>query len=450
LKPGDDYYANFRFQVPESIHYSRPYFHRSSPEDAVYQVDDPEYLTLPFPPPQLRVHLRYSIAGERDLTLKLGMRPIEAKGTTGPGAQISAPVTVPYVDDNAVEQRPRLAFGPRFSVLINPVTQVLPRSGHALPVTVGLRSNVSGASHGILRLQVPEGWRTEPKEIPVDFSHGGEDQRFTFNVIPAGIREERTAIHAIFDSAGKQYSEGYSVVSRPDLDTFYYYQPALQHVSVVDVKVERDLRVGYIMGAGDDIPPVLKELGINTSLISPQELASGDLSRYETIITGIRAYDTREDVRTHNRRLLEYVSKGGTLIVQYNQQATEFNSGNYTPYPAHESRDRVTVEEAPVQILMPQDRVFHFPNEITSRDFEGWVQERGLYFMDQWDNHFEPLLESHDPGEQPLKGGLLRARYGKGTYIYTGYSFFRELPVGVPGAIRLYVNLLSAGREARN
>jgi hypothetical protein len=181
------------------------------------------------------------------------------------------------------------------------------------------------------------------------------------------------------------------------------------------------------------------------SLISSQEMASGDLNRYNTVIAGIRAYDTREDVRANNRRLLDYVSNGGTLLVQYNQQATEFNSGNYTPYPAHESRDRVTVEEAPVEMLAPQDGVFHFPNEITARDFDGWVQERGLYFMDQWDSHFEPLLASHDPGEQPLKGGLLRARYGKGTYIYTGYSFFRQLPNGVPGAIRLYVNLLSLG-----
>jgi hypothetical protein len=207
------------------------------------------------------------------------------------------------------------------------------------------------------------------------------------------------------------------------------------------------LKIGYIMGAGDDIPLVLREIGMNVAMISPQELASGDLSRYDTIVLGIRAYDTQDAVRAHNARLLDYVKNGGTLMVQYNQQLTQFNDGKYTPYPAQESHDRVTVEESPVQILAPQDGVFHYPNHITSKDFDGWVQERGLYFMDSWDSHFQPLLASQDPGESPLKGGLLLAHYGKGIYIYNAYSFFRELPTGVPGAIRLYVNLLNAGHE---
>ena len=147
------------------------------------------------------------------------------------------------------------------------------------------------------------------------------------------------------------------------------------------------------------------------------------------------------------RNLLDYVSAGGTLIVQYNAGAGDFNGGHFTPFPATLSRSRVSVEEAPVEILAPEDSIFHSPNTISQRDFDGWVQERGLYFMDQWDSNFRPLLSSHDPGEQPLKGGLLRAKYGKGTYIYTGYAFFRQLPAGVPGAIRLYVNLLAAGHE---
>jgi len=171
------------------------------------------------------------------------------------------------------------------------------------------------------------------------------------------------------------------------------------------------------------------------------------LNRYGTIVTGIRAYDTRDDVRANNRRLLDFVSHGGTLIVQYNTGTNEFNSGKYTPFSAHESRDRVSVEEAPVDILAPQGSVFRFPNQITGRDFNDWVQERGLYFMDQWDSKFQPLLSSHDPGESAMRGGLLRAQYGKGTYIYDGYAFFRQLPAGVPGAVRLYVNLLSAGHE---
>jgi hypothetical protein len=238
-------------------------------------------------------------------------------------------------------------------------------------------------------------------------------------------------------------------VTRDDLRVFYYYQPAIQKMSAVDVRLPAKLQIGYVMGAGDDIPTVLKQLGLDVTFIPASQLASADLSRYGTIILGINAYTTPPEVRTNNKRLLDYVSNGGTLIVQYNQNPEEFNQGHYTPYPAELSHERVTVEEAPVQILAPQDSIFHYPNQISERDFNVWVQERGLYFMHSWDSHFEPLLASNDPGEQPLKGGLLRAQYGKGTYIYTGYAFFRQLPAGVPGAVRLFVNLVSAGHEAK-
>jgi hypothetical protein len=181
-------------------------------------------------------------------------------------------------------------------------------------------------------------------------------------------------------------------------------------------------------------------------LIPAEKLASEDLGKYGTIVLGIRAYDTQKEVAANNKKLLDFVSAGGTLVVQYNTGTGDFNSGKFTPYPAELSRARVSVEEAPVEILAPNDPVFHSPNVITARDFDGWVQERGLYFMSKWDEHFTPLLSSHDPGEDAQKGGLLRAQFGKGAYIYTGYAFFRQLPAGVPGAVRLYVNLLSAGK----
>jgi hypothetical protein len=263
-------------------------------------------------------------------------------------------------------------------------------------------------------------------------------------VFPADPRESRAEIQAVLDAEGKRYSEGYSLVTREDLASAYYYQPALQRVSVVDVKVPKDLKVAYVMGAGDDIPTVLKQIGIDTNIIPAEKLASEDFGKYGTIVLGIRAYDTQKEVAANSKRLLNFVSQGGTLVVQYNAGVGDFNSGHFTPYPAQLSRTRVSVEEAPVEIVAPDDSVFHYPNEITQRDFGGWVQERGLNFMDQWDDHFKPLLASHDPGEPPQKGGMLRAHYGKGTYIYTGYAFFRQLPAGVPGAIRLFVNLLSA------
>ena len=193
---------------------------------------------------------------------------------------------------------------------------------------------------------------------------------------------------------------------------------------------------------------MLQQIGIDLTVLPSEKLAGADLSGYGTIVLGIRTYDTQKDVAVNNKKLLDYVSAGGTLIVQYDAGVGDFNSGHFTPFPATLSRSRVSVEEAPVEILAPEDSVFHYPNQIAQRDFDGWVQERGLYFMSQWDGHFRPLLSSHDPGEQQLPGGLLRAQYGKGTYIYTGYAFFRQLPAGVPGAIRLYVNLLGAGHES--
>ena len=313
---------------------------------------------------------------------------------------------------------------------------------------MGISSNLTTASKGSLHLEAPTGWKTEPKDIPVELLHRGDKKHFEFKVVPGSLKEGRAQIRAVLSAGGKTYSEGYTLVTREDLASAYYYQPAVQRVSIVDVKVSKDLKVAYIQGAGDDIPTVLQQIGIDTTILPAEKLATENLANYGTIVLGIRAYDTQKDVTANNKKLLAYVSGGGTLIVQYNASAGDFNSGHFTPFSAQLSRSRVSVEEAPVEIIAPGDGVFHYPNQITEHDFDGWVQERGLYFMDQWDSNFKPLLSSHDPGESPLKGGLLRAQYGKGTYIYTSYAFFRQLPAGVPGAIRLYVNLLSAGHES--
>jgi len=315
----------------------------------------------------------------------------------------------------------------------------------ATTVKVAVTTNLAETTKGDLHLVVPSGWRVEPSSIPVEFRKRGENRNFEFKVVPASLQEGRAEIRAVLESGDVQYSEGYSLVTREDLGSFYYYQPATQRISIADVKVPKDLRVAYIMGAGDNIPTVLRQIGMDVTQLPAEKLAAEDLSKYGTIVLGIRAYDTQKDVASNNKKLLDYVSNGGTLVVQYNAATGDFNSGHFTPYPAQLTRARVSVEEAPVDILTPHDSIFHSPNQISQRDFDGWVQERGLYFMADWDSHFTPLLASHDPGESPLKGGLLRAQFGKGTYIYTGYAFFRQLPAGVPGAIRLYVNLLNAG-----
>ena len=200
------------------------------------------------------------------------------------------------------------------------------------------------------------------------------------------------------------------------------------------------------MGSGDDGPQALEQLGVNVKLIRPSELASGDLSIYDTIILGIRVYEVNEDVMANNKRLLDYVSNGGTLIVQYNKQ--EFVNGNFAPYPVKMARaDRVTDETAPITILEPNHPLFNFPNKITEADWKGWVQERGLYFLSEWDPHYTPLLASSDDPGTSLKGGQLIAEYGKGSYIFTGYAWFRQFPSGVPGAYRLFANLVSYAKH---
>ncbi len=405
---------------------TKPYWHRNDPEaDTTYTIDDPRYATLPFVPRPLWVYLEYS-----------------ANGYTG---QLEVPVEVAYREGSEAHRTP-LSVAPAISVAVTPLSRIV-REGSttAIDATVTLQKNIAGSVHAAVRLQLPAGWRSEPAGASVNVAeHHASVQ---FRVRPERSHPGRDAIKALVECNGKTYTDGYTVVTRPDLGAAFYYQSADERVSVVDVNVPERPKIGYIMGAGDDIPAVLRQIGVSVTELSEEDISTGDLRRFDTIVLGIRAYDTREEVRNDNARLLEYAQNGGTLVVQYNSGVADFNAGHFTPYPAELSRDRVSVEEARIEILSPDNPVFHYPNLITAADFNGWVQERGLYFMDKWDSQFTPLLDSHDPGEPERKGGMLYAKYGKGIYIYTGYSFFRQLPAGVPGAIRLFVNLISAGHQ---
>jgi LmbE family N-acetylglucosaminyl deacetylase len=429
LAPGFTASLEFRVDVPKNAEFTRPYWRRDDPEkDTIYTIDQPQFVTLALPPPPVQAYADYEVDGLQ--------------------GRAFSPAQVAFRDARQDLHEIPLAVEPALSVALEPATQVIPlgsKAGAELRVTV--KKNLPTAVRGRIQLLLPPGWKAEPTSAVLDLKPESFQESVAFRVTPAELRPGHAVIRARVDYEGRDYSEGYTVVSRPDLRTFFYYQPARQNVSVVDVKAPVGLNVGYIEGAGDDIPAILGQAGLKVSMLSEQELAAGDLGRYGTIVVGIRAYDTREDVRRNNQRLLDYVAAGGTLLVQYNSGIQDFNGGHFTPYTAQLGRDRVTVEEAPVRILVPQQPIFHFPNPITEADFQDWVQERGLYFMSSWDSHFVPLLESHDPGEPPLEGGLLYARYGKGIYLYTGYSFFRQLPAGVPGGIRLFVNLVSAGHE---
>jgi LmbE family N-acetylglucosaminyl deacetylase len=447
IAPDEDYYANFVIQVPANAPITRPFWHRDDPQrDSVYQVDT-KYETLPLPPIPLYVSLEYEIAGHKGLHSPAPDFLKKKHATELPEGEISSDVQVPFAADGGVERRAPLAITPIFSVALDPGAKVLSVAAKTSTVNTQTRSNVTGTTGGSLHLTVPTGWQTEPSTLKLSMAKRGKKSESNFTLSPANLQESRAEIRAVLDTGGKKYSEGYTLVTREDLGAFYYFEPAVQHVSIVDVKVPKDLKVGYIMGAGDDIPNVLQQIGMHVTIIPAEKIASEDLTQYGTIVLGVRAYDTHKELAANNKKLLDFVSGGGTLIVQNNNSVGDFNSGHFTPFPTELSRARVSVEEAPVQILDPGNSAFHYPNEISQKDFDGWVQERGLYFMDSWDDHFKPLLSCHDPGEPEQKGGLIEANYGKGTYIYTGYAFFRQLPAGVPGAIRLFVNLVSAGHE---
>jgi LmbE family N-acetylglucosaminyl deacetylase len=429
LKSGEVFATQFKLTVLEDARYTKPYFTRGNPEtETVYSISDSKYLTLPWSPYPVRAYARFTMD----------------KG----GGEARGIAKIKFIDPTLGQSERPLVVGPPISVLLTSPVVVAPVGGTGKSqISVSVRSNVQSAVHAKLKLETPLGWKVEPTEIAVDLDHDGDVNNYAFQITPQNLHEGTYKVTARAEYNGKQYVEGFKVITRPDLDSYFAYRPATENVQAVDVKLPPQLRVGYIMGTGDEIPTVLQSVGLNTSIITPQELASGDLSRYGTIIVGIRAYDTRTDVREHNRRLLDYVNGGGTLIVQYNQSTGAFNDGHYTPYPTTEANVRVSVEEQPVEILAPEEQVFNWPNKISAKDFDGWVQERGLYFMSQWDAQFKPLLACNDPGEPPQKGGLLLAHYGKGIYIFSAYGFSRQLPAGVSGAIRLFVNLVSAGHQ---
>jgi hypothetical protein len=449
LQAGGSDYDQFKITVPENAKYTGPYFTRSDQEtETVYKISDSALLTQPWP--AYPAHATATFNVQKPVMDALREDALRTKSGEQPGGagEISAIAKIKFVDPALGQSERPLAVGPPISVLLtSPVAVAAVGGTGKTQISMSVRSNVQNAVHAKLKLETPQGWKVEPAEIPVDLDHDGDLNNYAFQITPQNLHEGTYKVTARAEYNGKEYAEGFKVITRPDLDSYYAYRPATENVQAVDVKLPGQIRVGYIMGTGDEIPSVLQSVGLNTSIITPQELASGDLGRYSTIIVGIRAYDTRTDVREHNRRLLDYVNRGGTLIVQYNQGTNAFNDGHYTPYPATEANVRVSVEEQPVEILAPEEQVFNWPNKISQKDFDGWVQERGLYFMSQWDAQFKPLLACNDPGEPPQKGGLLLAHYGKGIYIFSAYGFSRQLPAGVPGAIRLFVNLVSAGHQ---
>lgn len=408
--------------VPSDTPYTRPYFSRPNIEQSFYDIADERYLNLPATPYPHVAHANFVYEGA---PVQLSAVVQSVKRVTGLGAVLEP-----------------LVAGPAIGVAIAPHSGIVPLDAKSFPVSVALHSNVKGAANGSVRLDLPPGWKSEPASAPYTMSVDGEDRSVTFTVTPSNLSEKTYEITAVAEYGGKQYREGYSIAGYPGLRPSYLYRPSVYRTTGVDVKIAPGLKIGYIMGSGDDVPASLEHLGIKVSFLAPADVAGGDLGHYDAILLGVRAYAARPELATYNARLLDYVKNGGVMIAQYNTPEFDRNFGPY-PYTMGNNPEEVTDEASKVEILAPSNPIFNWPNKIAAKDFEGWVEERGSKWLRAWDPKYEALLETHDENQEPQKGGLLYAKYGKGVWIYNAYAFYRQLPEGVPGAFRIFANMIS-------
>ena len=313
-------------------------------------------------------------------------------------------------------------------------------------VTVLVKSISGKKLNGTVKLSLPPGWKTEPAFVPVELQSRGEERAVTFNIFP-GKDKLTSSIKAIAELGGRQFDQALQIIDYDHIPVQTLLPKAEAKVVRIDLKKEGGL-VGYIKGAGDEIPAGLKNMGYEVWEMKDEEVTPENLKKVDAIVLGVRALNTNERIRHYMPDLFEYVKNGGTMISQYNNNSgLTVEEDKIAPYPLSLTRNRVTEENSEVTVLKPDHPALNYPNKIDAGDFEGWVQERGLCFADKWDSHFEPLLSCHDAGEPPLLGSLLVANYGSGHYVYTGLSFFRQLPEGVPGAYRLFANLVSMGKK---
>lgn len=426
LAPGQATDALFAVQVPDDATITKPYFTRPSVEQPYYDISDPRYLNLPLMPYPLSAKATFAYRGA-DVVLDQVVQTIHH--VTGHG-QVKNPMIV----------------APAVSVWVTPASRVLPLSERSLTVQALIRNNVDGPASGTVRLELPDGWVSEPAENHFLMRQDGDEETATFEVTPRALQTETYHVTVAASYEGKRYTSGSVQVGYAGLRPYPFYRDSSFKVTGVDVHVAPGLKVGYVMGTGDNVPAALKEIGVQTTPLSAQDIETGDLSQFQAIVLGVRVYAARPELKTFNSRLLHYVHDGGTLIVQYNTQEFDHDYGPY-PYRLGGRGETVVDERSKVTILKPDAPAFSWPNKITARDFKGWIEERGHGFMKSWDPRYTALTETHDPGQAPQDGGLLVARYGKGFYVYDAFALYRQLPEAVPGAFRIFANLLSLSRN---
>ena len=450
--------------IPAKARTTEPYWHREgSAGRYTFDVDAP--IGLPYRPTPFYVRVTIAIAGGEEVIDSLpvqhryggnifsGEKRTELLVVPALAVRVSPDVaiipagSVPKAPPTARAEAagPRASGGGRAAVVPTPAPATISRE-----IRVTVVNGLQQAVDSEVRLEVPEDWTVAPATQSVKFSRQDESQTVRFQLTPvanAAVGEVR--IRAIVSSAGKMFDRGYQVIEYPHIRRQHIYEAAATTVKVIDVKIAPNLTIGYVMGVGDQVPSALEQLGAKVEMITSDDLAWGNLSRFDVIVTGVRAYERREDLRANNSRLIDYMSNGGTVIVQYNK--FEFNDAQYGPYPAQVSNNRVTDELAPVRLLEPGNPVFTTPNIIDDQAWQGWVQERGLYFLGEKDSRYRDLVELEDPfpnNKGWKRGALVEATHGKGRWIYVGLGLWRELPAGVVGAYKLLANLVSLGKPA--
>jgi LmbE family N-acetylglucosaminyl deacetylase len=414
--------ALFWVQIPEDASFTRPYFDRPSIDQAYYDVGESPYRNLPVQPYPLQAKVTFSYHGV----------PIE----------LSEAVQTVQREVGAGTVNEPLPIGPAISVHMVQSAGVIPLTAAYVPVSVKIHNNVYGPAQGTVRLDLPDGWKSAPASAPFSFERDGQELIVFFKVLPANLKEQSYPVQAVATYDGHEFKDGYVQIGYPGLRPYFDYSKATDEMTAANVKVAPNLQIGYVAGSGDDVPSALEDLGIRVHFLTEDDLAAGDLDRYNEILVGVRAYAVREDLRTFNGRLMNYVKQGGVVVVQYQTPEFDHDFGPY-PYVMTNNPEEVTDERSVVTILDPKNPAMRWPNAITEKDFEGWIEERGSKFLKTWDVKYEPLLETHDPGQDPQSGGMVIAHYGSGIYMYTAYAFYRQLPLGVPGAYRILANLLS-------
>jgi LmbE family N-acetylglucosaminyl deacetylase len=408
---------------------TRPYFYRNGLQESRYTLRDPSQFGRPAATAPLRAVGRYLIDGV-PIEIREAVRRREAK--------------LPYGD---VVREVRTV--PRIAIAVTPVNAIVPlgQKERSVDVEVTLLHNAESPSTGQVMLRLPAGWTAKPASQAFRFERPGERASFRFAVRPGAMSAQTYDIDAVAIDGLGEYREGYELIDYRDLELRYLYREATTRVRGVNVTTIAGLKVGYVMGVGDQVPAGLQQLGAQVTLLAERDLAAADLSQYDTIMTGTRAYAVRDDLKTYNSRLLDYVRSGGNMVVLYN--TFELVPNTFAPFPGEllRSAEEVSEEDSPVTILAPAHQAFTWPNRITAADFDGWVEQRGSKFFSKWDASYTPLISTHDQGQAPQSGGWLTARVGKGTWTYFAYALHRQLPYGVPGAYRIAANLLAMNKQ---